>query len=524
MPHLTHVLSRTLGPMNVLIPQKPCLYCRLSYAPDGSLEKVERQEADGRQMGARLNWPDFCCVYVDNSRSAWQRNRKRPDWDRMLLTLDADRKRLVPADPKANHQHDGIMTYHGDRLIRQPYDLELLLSLADTRRIPLASVSGVRDLSNPDDRFILRIEAAQACRESDNTSRRVKRALGARAERGLTQVGGSRPFGFGVQVGTKTKIHPDTGEQIEIPVYDATQHVPEEAAFASEGIDLQLAGRSQIGVVKWLNERCTTTEGNSWTTKTWRDYVLSPRVAGLIKHEGKLVKAAWDGITTEEKWRAITAIYESTREAHPYVGRERRYLLSTVAECGGPECPGIMRGRPVGGKDKPHRRTRYTQYYCPVCKKVSRKTEHVDAYVQGRVLSLLGDPRLAAELRAATEANTPGLSAQIAELERLRDEKTEQLEELADDPDLDPVLAMRAVASFNRKITALRAQLDATAEQRRLQKFVGITRDAWMEQPIDVRAAVVKDLYRVIILPTSRRGPGFDPSTVRLERRTSGSS
>ncbi|MFI1030712.1 recombinase family protein [Streptomyces sp. NPDC020951] len=507
--------------MNVLIPQRPALYCRLSYAPDGSLEKVERQETDGRAMGVRLGWPEFCCVYVDNSRSAWQRNRKRPGWDRMLLTLDTDSGRLILADPNANHHHDGIMTYHGDRLIRQPYDLELLLSIADTRRIPLASVSGVRDLSNPDDRFILRIEAAQACRESDNTSRRVKRALGARAEQGLTQVGGSRPFGFGVQVGTRPKTDPATGEEVEVPVYDTNQHVPDEAQYAAEAVDLQLAGQSQIGVVNWLNERCTTTEGNPWTTKTWRDYVLRPRIAGLIEREGKLLKAAWDGITTEEKWRAVKAIYESTRTAHPYVGRERRYLLSTVAECGGPECPGVMRGRPVGGKDKPNRRTRYTQYYCPVCKKVSRKTSHVDAYVQGRVLKLLSDPRLASELRAATEASTPGISAQIAELERRRDEKATQLEELADDPDLDPVLAMRAVASFDRKLAALRAQLDATAEQRRLQKFLGISREAWMDQPIDIRATVVKDLYRVIILPTSRRGPGFDPATVRLERRGS---
>lgn len=505
--------------MNHLIPQRPALYCRLSYAPDGSLEKVERQEADGRAMGGRLNWPDFCCVYVDNSRSAWQRNRKRPDWDRMLLTLDADSGRLVPADPKANHHHDGIMTYHGDRLIRQPYDLELLLNIADTRRIPLASVSGVRDLSNPDDRFILRIEAAQACRESDNTSRRVKRALGARAERGLTQVGGSRPFGFGVQVDTRTRPDPDTGEEVKVPVYDTTKQVPDEARYAAEAVDRQLAGQSQIGVVKWLNSKCTTTAGNPWTTKTWRDYVLRPRIAGLIEHQGELKAAAWDGIISEEAWRGIAALYDSSRTAHPYVGRERRHLLSTVAECGRESCGGIMRGRPVGGKDKPRRQTRYMQYYCPDCKKVSRKTDHVDAYVQGRVLRLLSDPRLALELQAGTEDSAPGIAAQIAELQRRRDERAAQLEELADDPDLDPVLAMRAVGSFNRKIEQLRAQLDASAEQRRLQRYVGITREAWMELPLDVRATVIKDLFRVIILPSAKRGPGFDTSSVRLERR-----
>ncbi|MBO0655603.1 hypothetical protein J1792_23325 [Streptomyces triculaminicus] len=51
--------------MNVFIPKRAALYCRLSCEPDGSLEKAERQEADDRAMGARLSWPEFCCVYVD---------------------------------------------------------------------------------------------------------------------------------------------------------------------------------------------------------------------------------------------------------------------------------------------------------------------------------------------------------------------------------------------------------------------------------------------------------------------------
>ncbi|MGW4889652.1 recombinase family protein [Streptomyces murinus] len=500
-----------------LIPQRPALYCRLSYAPDGSLEKVERQEADGRVMGANLKWPEFCCVYVDNSRSAWQRNRKRPDWDRMLLTLDSDTGRLTPTDPKANHHHDGIMVYHGDRLIRQPYDLELLLNIADTRRIPLASVAGVRDLSNPDDRFILRIEAAQACRESDNTSRRVRRALKARAEKGLSQVGGHRPFGFGVKVGTRVKVDAATGQEIEVPVYDTTKPVEEEGKWAAEGVEKQLAGLSQNGVVKWLNTKCTTTAGQPWTTKTWRDYVTRPRIAGLIEVNGELKKAAWDGHISVETWLEVKALYEQSSQDHQYYGRERVYLLSTVAECGG--CSGIMRGRPVGGKDKPRRRTRYTQYYCPVCKKVSRKTEPVDAYVSGRVLRVLNSARFKNELRARTESKVPGLSTQIAELERRKAETAKQLEELADNPDLNPALAMQALASFDRKISALRAQNAANIEQRNLQRMAGITLEDWEKLPIEVRTATARALFRIIILPTNRRGPGFDPDSVQLIRK-----
>lgn len=43
-----------------------------------------------------------------------------------------------------------------------------------------------RDLSNPDDRFFLRIEVAHACRSSDDTSRRLRDALADRARDGVT--------------------------------------------------------------------------------------------------------------------------------------------------------------------------------------------------------------------------------------------------------------------------------------------------------------------------------------------------
>ncbi|MFJ4365137.1 recombinase family protein [Streptomyces chartreusis] len=503
IPGLTH----TLLPMTQPLPKRAGVYCRLSYAPDGSLEKVERQEADCRQLAQRLDWPiSEAHVFVDNSRSAWQRNRKRPRWDAMLQAIEKG-------------EIGAIIVYHGDRLMRQPHDLEKLLSTADSKGIRLASPSGVRDLDSPDDRFVLRIEVAQACRESDNTSRRVQRALKARAEKGLTQVGGHRPFGFGVQVGTVTKKAPATGEKVEVPVYDTTQQVPSEAEYAAAAVDMQLAGLSQSGVVKWLNKRCTTTAGNPWTTKTWRDYVLRPRIAGLIEHEGALKKAAWDGLIPEDAWHDVKALYEESAEDHPYVGRDRKYLLSTVADCGGCGAERGMRGRPVGGKDKPHRRTRYTQYYCPQCKKVSRKTDHVDAYVEGRVLRLLNSPRLIEELRASTESQVPGFSSQIAELERRKAEKTKQLEDLADNPDLDMGLAMRAIASFDRKISDLRAQHAASSEQRSLERMVGISREDWEGLPVDVRTATVKTLFRVVILPTQRRGPGFDPDSVQLYRK-----
>ncbi|WP_228989460.1 recombinase family protein [Streptomyces sp. DH8] len=480
------------------LPQRAGIYCRLSYAPDGSLEKVERQEADCRALAGRLGWGlSEAHIFPDNSRSAWQRTRSRPQWDRMLRSIEAE-------------EIDGIIVYHGDRLIRQPYDLETLIGISESRGMRIASPSGTRDLDSPDDRFILRIEAAQACRESDNISRRVKRALDARLERGLTQNGGRRAFGYGVQIGTRTTVV--DGVEAQVPVYDMGQQVAEEAQVLLEAGERLLAGQPQAGVVRWMDTRCTTTEGNPWTAKTLRNLCLAPRAAGLIERNGELYEAAWDGIFPREMWESLRRYYVTGAELQPHPGRERRYLLSGV---GGAQCcfdGSWLATKPTGGRNRKGSRI----YYCPTCRRIGRNITHTDAYVSGRALRLLNSPELMAEL--AARAEDPGRADELAALERRRDTVRQQIESLADHPDVDAGLALVGLASLEKKIKELRAQLGASAEHRLLGRMVGITPEQWDATPIDIRATTVRILFGVILLPTTRRGPGFDTDAIRVVR------
>ena len=468
------------------------------------MEKVDRQESDCRQLASRLDWKVAeQHVYKDNSRSAWQRNRKRPGWDAMLEAIEGG-------------EVDSIIVYHGDRLMRQPYDLEKLLSVADSKGVRLASPSGVRNLDNPDDRFVLRIEVAQACRASDDTSRRVNRGLADRAAKGLSQVGGHRPFGYGVQTGWREVKDAQSGEVRQVPVYDTTQQVPEEAALGADAVQRLLAGQTQASVVKWLGSKCTTTSGGAWTTKTFRDWVLSPRIAGLIEYDGKLLKAAWDGIVSVETWEQVKGLYARNSELHPYPGRERKYMLSNAAECG--ECGGLMRGRPVT-PGKGRRGGPYTHYYCPTCKKVARKTDFVDEYVSGWVVDLLNSPGFLRELDALRGAQEPALAAQIADLERRRAQARETLESLADNPEVDAALVAKSLASFGRRITELRNRLAAETSLEVVSRLVGVSAEGWRQTPVDVRSTAVKTLFRVTLVKTAKRGPGFDPDSVVVERR-----
>src|SRR5262249_45537536 len=118
----------------------------------------------------------------------------RPAWDAML------------ADVKAGLL-DAIVVYHGDRLIRQPRDLEDLIDLAEGKGIRLAAPTGLRNLDSTDDRFVLRILVAQACMESDNTSRRRKAQYERWRREGRVRPGGRGGRAFGFATDGVTHVH-----------------------------------------------------------------------------------------------------------------------------------------------------------------------------------------------------------------------------------------------------------------------------------------------------------------------------
>src|ERR1700749_3629621 len=161
------------------------IYTRMSHVLDDDQTKVDDQERRCRELAAARG-VEVAGVYCDNNRSAWQPNRQRPEWDRMLADVDAGRV-------------NAIIVYHGDRLIRQPWDLAKLLQLARGKGIRLYSPSGDRDLDSDDDQFVLEIEAAMAKRESANISRRKKAQYERMRRQGMIRHGGRGGRAFGYQ-------------------------------------------------------------------------------------------------------------------------------------------------------------------------------------------------------------------------------------------------------------------------------------------------------------------------------------
>jgi site-specific DNA recombinase len=457
------------------------IYCRLSLALMGDTTKVDEQEAICRKLAEAREW-EVGAVHKDNSRSAWRKDRKRPGWDAML-------DRIKAGDVQA------IIVYHGDRLVRQPFDLETLLRLPESAGVQLASPTGTRDLSNADDLFVLRIEAAMACRESDNISRRVKAAVGRNVARGIPQPSCIRGYGY---------------------ERDCRTIIPGEAVIIQEMADRILAGHSVRSIAAWLNEAgVPTVTGARWIPATVKSIATNPRIAGQRTLKG-VVKGAGDwpaiiDLATVEAIRQVVAPVRRGRNPEAAAAAGRVHLLSGIARCA--SCRGGMRSM------RRHDNRSSLVYMCcnDQCPgpKVVRSEMMLDEYVIAATLARLARPTVTAERNRARQ--NPQLARQVAELEQRMAGDRAKLKAIAHLKAYDPALAMGVIDSYKDRIAELRAQMETSDRERFLASHGPTTREEWDNGwPLEVRRKMIAALYTVTVLPSARRGPGFDPDCVVL--------
>lgn len=281
--------------------QTAAIYCRISHIKDDDQTGVDRQERICREIAERLGLVVLDrFVFVDNNRSAWQRKRKRPGWDKLLA-----------ASKSGEVKH--ILCYHPDRLMRQPHDLEDLLTIADDYDLTMHGQANRRDLADPDDRFFLRIEVAHACRSSDDTSRRVLEAGVDRAAAGLPQTG-IRRYGYST---------------------DGMTIVADEAKIVKEIFRRYLKGEAPNKIADDLNSRrIPTAQGKSWMAATVIAVLDSRHVAGIRVFRGQEIgRGVWPAIISEGVFKEAQIRRGGTRQAAATLRRTRFYTLRGVATC-----------------------------------------------------------------------------------------------------------------------------------------------------------------------------------------------
>jgi site-specific DNA recombinase len=446
---------------------KAVIYTRISLASMGDTTKTDAQEEQCREVCERRGW-EVWAVRCDNSRSAWQRDRKRPGWDAMLGDLKSG-------------QVTAIVTYWGDRMVRQPRDLEDLIDLAEGKNLAVASVGGQYDFANPDHRMMMRWEVARACNESDTISRRRKAYVARLRQEGKTVTGGpgGRPFGYG-----------RGGMEI----------IPAEASAIREASSRILAGEPTGSVARDLAARgVTTPAGKPMPLAVLRMILSRPRTAGLMPDGASA--AAWPAILERADWERLRAVLEDRRQAYgPKPGTGRVHLLSGIARCG--QCGGPMYVK--------HGTS--TAYYCGDCGGVSRSVRLLDAYVTGRVVAWLANPG-----NPGLPAPGDWVAAEIADLTERRAETAGAIRSLAVRRGGAPAELAEALMDFDEKIAALRQRAGSGQRERLKAAHAGISAAEFEGLELPVRRALVTAAFAITVKKAARGGgPGFFPADVEM--------
>jgi site-specific DNA recombinase len=176
-----------------------------------------------------------------------------------------------------------------------------------------------------------------------------------------------------------------------------------EAKAIRQGAEAALEGRGATGIAKqWTKDGIRSTHGKVITPQKAREILVSPRIAGLRRADGKLVTATWPAIITREQHEELVAIFgpqRRQRSGGPTSHRKR--LLGGLAFCG--RCGHRLTGKVSFGRRR---------YYCDPkhggCGGLLRVAEPLEAHVVSRLLLELPGRLVEAARRAPEEWETLG--------------------------------------------------------------------------------------------------------------------
>jgi DNA invertase Pin-like site-specific DNA recombinase len=451
---------------------------------------VQRQREDIERK-AEADGVTLIRFYTDNDIGASTRSTKaRPDFAAMLK------------DARSGAAGSYVYAYSNSRLTRRPREFEDLLDLHDATRIQFRTVvSGDDDLSTADGRMVARLKAVVDAAEAERLSERITRKLQANAAAGKHH-GGSRPFGWNEDRRTLRQL---------------------EADEIVQALDKALLGASVRGLARDLTERAIPPAAwhpplvlKKWSDVQVRSILMNPRIAGLRTYKGEIVgPGAWEAVVPEDRWRELQALWANPERVSTPGRNGSDHWLSGVVRCG--ECNALMRV----GKGKPYKTTPGKPIYRCQAENgshVMRDKASVDTYVRAVIL---------ARLRRADVADLLRPQDTTAEIEAAADRLRELEERQAD--------AAKGYAAGQITIAQLVAINDALTpqiEKAQAASVVGVQPADELKEltkasdpepvwdglsPLQQRA-IAAVLLEVRILPT-RRGPGFDPSSVAIEWR-----
>lgn len=474
------------------------IYTRLSSPKDPEQKSTGRQEADARALCERRGWP-VAEVYSEPGRSAWKKGAKRPELLRLLADAEGEPTRVV--------------VWKIDRLNRQPADLERLIDVLTPQAGGIVSdvegeftVGGDGDDSQ--DLFMLRFHTLMANHESNNTSRRVRRAMEQLASEGKPNGGGRRAFGR---------------------TADWTGTIPEEVELIEEAVSRIFEGDNLNNISNdWHQRGIVNTGGSPFTHTTLRRTLLSPSISGLRHHKGTVVgEAAWESIISEETRQGLmNALAEGRnprRYGHPNI---RTHLLSGgLARCG--LCGAALTARPTSEGKRRYVCASPSSANTRGCGGIYVMAQPVEDLVADAVFAYLDTPAFDKLVHTAAE------EADAADIiERLDADKAAlaRAEEGFVEGVVSKATFLKKRAEIEERIAAHQSRLDRALGEgfvAALPRGADAVRAAWAERELRWRRALLDSVIEKVTINRSGRvgyhagvlGRRFDPSRVEIAWR-----
>jgi site-specific DNA recombinase len=422
------------------------------------------------------------------SASRYARVRTRPDWVQVVELITSGGV-------------DVLAVWSIARATRDRSTWAALIAACIDNGVLIAVDGKIQDPNDPDESFMLDIQAALAVNGSARISKDAKRAVDSRAERGAPH--GRVPDGYMIETDR-------TGKPVR-RVVD-----PERGPIYREAVDRLLAGESAYAIARDFNQRGLKTQrGAHWTGSNIVNRIRGPHLAGLRVHHGQVlqgIQAEWPPIiSVEEHHRLIALLADPARKSNKE-GRTLKHLGTGIYLCG--VCGGKI--RMFGGP------TRKKSYGCRDRQCVSRQVAETDAKVEMVIVEFLSRPDI--YLYLAETSGEADVAQAREEAAKIRAELVEA-QALVDSGEL-------SIASFARFEKRLLAKLEAAEESARPTHIPSVVYDVarpegdengfsevqqrWDATSITGKRAILRALVEVRIMKADQRNQNlpFDPSKV----------
>lgn len=342
---------------------------------------IERQREDCERLAEREGWT-IVETYIDQSKSATDATKSRPDYDRMVADYEAG-------------AFDAIVCWDLDRLTRQPRQMEDWVDAARFRGLLLKSVSGDVDLTNENGLLIAGIKIQVARAEVVRKSKRQSRAQRQRAAMGRAPKG-MRPLGYATNGDVIEKEA--AAVRAIYALFIKTENPESLRSLARalsgtaviEGIDALPKHTHTVSVEREAARKLRAEEENrryearepkpdgAWSPSTVLGILRNPRYAGMSTYTpkefqkdgnrrrtwraqilrddaGDPIRGQWESIVDDETWWKVQEILDDKKRVTNTSGSTKRKRLgSGLYRCGltdpdsGQPCGKKVTGAPRG--------------------------------------------------------------------------------------------------------------------------------------------------------------------------------